>query len=157
MIDAASPRCALFWLPPHERRPTLWSCACFFCLLCSYTILRPLREEMGIQGGVHNLPWVFTGTLAAMLCAVPSYGWLAAQLPRSLMLPAVYVFFIVNLMLFYFLLRAGIGAEWVARAFFIWVSVFNLFVVSVFWSLWFGFVAAGGSAGALAGPNLTAG
>lgn len=152
-----------------ELAALFWSFAYFFCLLCSYYILRPLRDEMGIQGGVQNLPWVFTGTFVAMLCAVPAFGWLAARWPRRVMLPAVYCFFIANLLVFFVLFSSGIATAAVARAFFIWVSVFNLFAVSVFWSFMvdlfseqqakrlFGFIAAGGSAGALVGPALTAG
>ncbi len=159
---------ALFAIERGERVALAWAAGYFFCLLCSYYVLRPLRDEMGIQGGVRNLPWLFTGTLAAMLCAVPLFGALAARLPRRRLLPAVYGFFIANLAVFFALFASGSGAEWSARAFFIWVSVFNLFVVSVFWSFMvdvfsaqqgkrlFGLIAGGGSAGALAGPALTA-
>lgn len=152
---------------PDERRALTWSFLYFFSLLCSYYILRPVRDEMGIQGGGDNLHWVFTGTFLVMLAAVPLYGWAVARLPRRRLLPAVYLFFIVNLLVFYGLMRAGIAPAATARAFFIWVSVFNLFVVSVFWSFMadifsnaqarklFGFIAAGGSAGAVTGPALT--
>ncbi len=151
-----------------ERSPVAWSFAYFFCLLCGYYILRPLRDEMGIQGGVGALPWVFTATLGAMLAAVPLYGWLASRLPRRRLLPAVYLFFVANLLVYFALFRAGVSPQWVARVFFVWVSVYNLFVVSVFWSFMvdlyrrdqakrlFGLIAAGGSAGALLGPALTA-
>ncbi|HSD61711.1 MAG TPA: MFS transporter [Burkholderiales bacterium] len=153
---------------PEERAALAWSFGYFFCLLCGYYILRPLRDEMGIQGGVQALPWVFTATLLAMLAAVPLFGWASARLPRKRLLPAVYGFFLLNLLAFFGAFRAGAEAEWTARAFFVWVSVYNLFVVSVFWSFMvdlfdreqaprlFGFIAAGGSAGALAGPALTA-
>lgn len=155
-------------MPPGERAPLAWSFAYFFCLLCGYYILRPLRDEMGIQGGVQALPWVFTATLLAMLAAVPLFGWASARLPRRRLLPAVYGFFLLNLLTFFAAFRAGADTEWTARAFFVWVSVYNLFVVSVFWSFMvdlfereqakrlFGFIAAGGSAGALVGPALTA-
>jgi AAA family ATP:ADP antiporter len=145
----------------------LWAFAYFFVLLCSYYILRPLRDEMGIAGGVENLQWLFTGTFLAMLGTVPLFGWLTSRFPRRTFLPVVYVFFIVNLLLFYGLFQSGIAYQWTARAFFIWVSVFNLFVVSVFWSFMtdiftdrqarrlFGFIAAGGTAGAVCGPALT--
>ncbi len=151
-----------------ETRALLWSFAYFFCLLCSYYILRPVRDEMGIQGGVRNLQWVFTGTFVAMLVAVPIFGAVAARFPRQKLLPIVYYFFISNLLIFYVLLESSMAPTYVARAFFIWVSVFNLFVVSVFWSLMadmftneqarrlFGFIAAGGSAGAIVGPSVTA-
>ena len=67
----------------------------FFLLLASYYILHPLRDEMGIAGGIDKLPWVFTGTFVAMLVAVPLFGWITARLPL------VYVFFIFNLLLFF--------------------------------------------------------
>lgn len=153
---------------PGEAAALLWSFAYFFCLLCSYYILRPLRDEMGILGGVNKLQWVFTGTFLAMLIAVPIFGALAARLPRRRLLPSVYYFFVLNLLIFFVLFKSDVATASVARAFFIWVSVFNLFVVSVFWSFMadlfnneqarrlFGFVAAGGSAGAIVGPFLTA-
>jgi len=151
-----------------ELRAALWSFAYFFCLLCSYYILRPVREEMGIAGGVERLPWVFTATFVAMVAAVPAFGALAARYPRRTLLPVVYGFFIANILGLFALLRSGLVPGWAPGAFFVWLSVFNLFVVSVFWSfmadLWsdeqarrlFGFIAAGGSAGALVGPSLTA-
>lgn len=151
-----------------EIRALLLSFAYFFCLLCGYYIIRPLREEMGIAGGVENLPWLFTGTFVAMLVAVPLFGATVARFAKRRIVPLVYRFFIANILIFFVLLRFDIGAEHVARAFFIWTSVYNLFVVSVFWSFMadvfrndqarrlFGFIAAGGSAGALLGPALTA-
>jgi AAA family ATP:ADP antiporter len=149
---------------PEEIRALLWSFAYYFCLLAGYFLLRPLRDEMGIAGNPSKLPWMFTATFIAMLLAVPAYSWLVARVPRRRLVPLVYRFFILNLLIFFALWRAGIAQVWVARVFFVWVSVYNLFVVSVFWSVmadtWrspqgkrlFGFVAAGGSAGAMAGP-----
>lgn len=158
----------LLRVEPQELKPLLLSFGYYFCLLCGYYILRPVRDEMGIQGGVGNLQWVFTATFAVMLLAVPLFGWAVARYPRRQLVPRVYYFFIANLALFFLLFKGGIGTAWVARAFFVWVSVFNLFVVSVFWSFMadifsnrqarrlFGIIAAGGSAGAIAGPGLTA-
>ncbi len=152
-------------IEPGELRPALWAFAYYFSLLCSYYVLRPVREAMGIAAGVEELHWLFTATLVAMLAAVPLYGWVTSRFPRRRFLPFVYLFFIANLLTFYPLLRDG-GHVHVARAFFVWTSVFNLFVVSVFWSFMadlftnaqalrlFGFVAAGGTAGALLGPVL---
>ncbi len=154
---------------PEERGAVLWSAAYFFSLLSSFYVLRPVREEMGIRGGVENLPWNFAGTFAAMLVAVPVFSWLVARVPRARAIPLVYRFFLANLLAFWLAMRAGIAPERVSRAFFVWVSVYNLFVVSVFWSymadLWtseqgkrlFGFIAAGGSLGAIAGPLLAGG
>jgi len=153
---------------PAELKALSWSFVYFFMLLCSYYILRPLRDEMGIAGGVKNLQWLFTGTFLAMLAVVPLFGWIASHYPRRRFLPYVYYFFIANILLFFVLFKSNITHAHVARAFFIWVSVFNLFVISVFWSFMadifrssqakrlFGFIAAGGTAGALTGPALTA-
>jgi AAA family ATP:ADP antiporter len=152
---------------PGEGRALVWSFSYFFALLCSYYIVRPLRDEMGVAGGVENLQWLFTGTFVVMLAAVPVFGWLTSRYRRSQFLPAIYLFFILNLFGFYLLFQSDIAHVYVARAFFIWVSVFNLFVISVFWSFMtdlyndaqakrlFGFIAAGGTAGGITGPALT--
>jgi AAA family ATP:ADP antiporter len=152
---------------PEEARALLWSFAYFFCLLAGYYVLRPLRDEMGIAGGVKNLPWMFTATFVVMLAAVPVFGAVVAKLPRRRFIPLVYHFFVANIAIVWLLLALGVAREDVARVFFVWISVFNLFAVSVFWSFMadvfsseqgkrlFGFIAAGGSAGALLGPLLT--
>ena len=152
---------------PGELRALFWSFAYFFCLLAGYYVLRPLRDEMGIAGGVRNLQWLFTATFAAMLAAVPLFGALVARLPRRRFIPLVYHFFVANIAIFWLLLALDAGKVHVARVFFVWISVFSLFAVSVFWSFMadlftaeqgkrlFGFIAAGGSAGALAGPAIT--
>ena len=154
---------------PEEVRALLWSFAYFFCLLAAYYILRPLRDEMGVAGGVRNLQWLFTATFVTMLAAVPCYGALVARLPRRRFIPVVYHFFVANLAIFWLLLTLGVEKQLVARVFFVWISVFVLFAVSVFWSFMadiyasaqakrlYGFIAAGGSAGALAGPAITIG
>ncbi len=151
-----------------EVRALLLAFAYFFCLLTAYYLLRPVRDEMGIAGGVRQLQWLFTGTFAVMLLAVPLFGMLVAKFPRRRFLPAVYWFFIANLLIFYGLFGEPGIRVYVGRAFFIWVSVFNLFVISVFWSFMadlfsneqgkrlFGFIAAGGSLGAITGPTIAA-
>ncbi len=153
---------------PGEMRALVWAFIYFFALLCSYYIIRPMRDEMGIAGGVDQLQWMFTGTFLVMLAAVPLFGWLAKKYPTSRFLPYVYYFFIADLILFFALFKSDLTHAYVARAFFIWASVFNLFIVSVFWSFMadvfsneqarrlFGVIAAGGSAGALTGPAITA-
>ena len=155
-------------IEPNEIGAVVWSFLYFFSLLCGYYILRPMRDEMGIAGGVENLDWMFTGTFLATLSLVPVFGWAASRFERRRLLPYVYYFFISNILLFYVLFESSLTHAWVARAFFIWVSVFNMFVVSVFWSFMtdifsnlqakrlFGFIAAGGTIGALVGPALTA-
>jgi len=146
----------------------LLSFSYFFCLLCGYSILRPVRDEMGIQAGVDQLQWLFTGTFLSMLAIVPLFGWLSSRFPRRQFMPAAYLFFAANLLVFFVLFKAEVSPQNTARAFFIWLSVFNLFVVSVFWSFMadlfsnaqarrlYGFIAAGGSTGAIAGPIITA-
>ena len=154
---------------PAERAAALWSFAYFFTLLAGYYVLRPLRDQMGIAGGVKALPWLFTATFVALLVAQPLYGALVARLPRTRFIPIVYHFFALNLAVFWLLLTLGIATTLVARVFFVWVSVFNLFAVAVFWSFMadlftseqgkrlFGFIGAGGTAGALLGPAITIG
>ena len=158
-----------FGAKPEEVVPLAWAFAYFFCLLCGYSILRPVRDEMAIEGGIKNLPWMMTGTFLTMLAATPLFGWLSARCSRYRLLLTVYAFFIANLLVFFVLMTSHVYPEWVARGFFVWLSVFNLFVVSVFWSFMddlftpeqgarlFGVIAAGGSSGALLGPLLTAG
>ena len=153
---------------PGEMRALVWSFIYFFALLCSYYIIRPMRDEMGIAGGVDQLQWLFTGTFLVMLASVPLFGWVAKKFPVRRFLPFVYYFFIADLILFFVLFKSDLTHAYVARAFFIWASVFNLFIVSVFWSFMadifsneqakrlFGVIAAGGTAGALAGPAITA-
>src|SRR6201988_1543548 len=153
----------------RERSAALWSFAYFFALLAGYYVLRPLRDQMGIAGGVRNLPWLFTATFLALLLAQPLYGALVARLPRARFIPIVYHFFVANLVLFWVLLTFDIETVFVARIFFVWVSVFNLFAVAVFWSFMadvfdseqgkrlFGFIGAGGTAGSLLGPVITIG
>ncbi|HML08602.1 MAG TPA: MFS transporter [Xanthobacteraceae bacterium] len=154
---------------PQERAATLWSFAYFFTLLAGYYVLRPLRDQMGIAGGVRNLPWMFTATFVTLVVAQPVYGALVARLPRARFIPIVYHFFVANLALFWVLLTLDVAAVIIARVFFVWVSVFNLFAVAVFWSFMadlftaeqgkrlFGFIGAGGTAGALLGPSITIG
>lgn len=146
----------------------LFAFAYFFCLLCGYYLLRPLRDAMGLVGGVGNLQWLFTATFVSMLALVPVFGAIATRWPPHRFIPYVYRFFAVNVLIFGALFASGIAEVAVSRVFFVWISVFNLFVISIFWSVLadhfrneqgrrlFGFIAAGGTAGALIGPALAA-
>jgi len=128
-------RLALLTGVAHDERVALaWSFLYFFSLLCAYGLLRPLREEMGVRHGVSNLQWLFSGTFVCMLLAQPLYGALVSRFERRVFLPVVYGFFIACLVAFYAVFRLNRGMAVAVPAFFIWVSVFNLFVVSVFWS-----------------------
>ncbi len=151
----------------HELPALAWSFLYFFLLLAAYYVLRPVRDEMAVQAGPERLAQLFTLTFAAMLALVPAYGWLCARLPRARLLPVIYGFFALNLVAFWFAYRGG-STPALAMGFFVWTSVFNLFVVSVFWSFMadlfdeaqaarlYGAIAAGGSCGAISGPALTA-
>lgn len=145
--------------------------AIFFCVLSGYYVLRPVREEIGTAIGQDGLQWLFIAVFVTMLALVPVFGWIVQKVARRLILPLIYAIFIVNLIAFWAVFtasgdRPGTVA---ASAFFVWASVYNLFIVSLFWSLMselysspqakrlYGFVAAGGSVGALAGPALARG
>lgn len=154
-------------IKPSEIKGLVWAFTYFFCLLASYYIIRPLRDEMGISGGVENLPWLFTGTFLVMLIAVPFFGWVASNYPRERFIPYVYGFFISIIITFYLLFSSGFNHTRIAQAFYIWASVYNLFIISVFWSFMadifshsqakrlYGYIAAGGTIGAITGPALT--
>jgi AAA family ATP:ADP antiporter len=142
----------------------LWSFAYFFCLLAAYYMIRPVRDEMAVQYGPERLQHLFTATFVTMIALIPLFGWLASRLPVNRLLPVVYVTFAAILAVFFAVLAGGAERVAVAPFFFVFVSVFNLFVVSVFWSFMadlysteasrrlFGFISAGGSLGAIAGP-----
>lgn len=91
-----------------ERSVALWAFAYFFALLAGYYLLRPLRDQMGIAGGVKNLPWLFTATFLSLLVAQPLYGAMVARLPRVRFIPIVYHFFVANLALFWALLTLDV-------------------------------------------------
>lgn len=153
---------------PGELVPALAGFLLFFCLFGGYFMLRPIRESMGIQAGVQNLQWLFTATFVVMLLAVPVFAWLNSKVQRIHFIDWVYGFFGLNLLLFAVAFNVLADDVWLARTFYVWISVYNLFVVSVAWSLMadvfdgpqakrlFAFIAAGASVGGLAGPALSA-
>jgi len=158
-------------IEPGEFAAVAWSCTYFACIMSSYFMLRPVRETMAIAGGVQNIPWLFTGTFTVMILCTPVFGWITSRFPRGTFLPWIYYFFIANILFFYaaftYVQNNDLDMVWIGRAFFIWLSVFNLFVVSVFWSFMadiysrtqsrrlFGVISAGGSIGAIVGPAVT--
>jgi AAA family ATP:ADP antiporter len=153
----------------REAPALLWSTAYFFFLLFGFYLLRPVREAIGIARGADKLPWLMTGTLLAMVLVNPAFAALVSKLPRRRFIPLAYRFFALNMLAFFlaFTLLPGHGSPALGYVFYIWLSVFNLFVVSVFWSLmsdvWteaqgkrlFGFIATGGTLGAIGGAALT--
>jgi AAA family ATP:ADP antiporter len=154
-----------------EEVPVLgWCWLYIFSVLSSYYIMRPIRDQAGVAGGVNNLQWLFAGTLVGMLVLNFPFAYLVKKLPRSRFIPIIYRFFAANIVLFAVLLYWSDSGQtiWVGRIFFIWVSVFNLFVVSVFWQMnvdlfspdqgkrLFAVIAAGATIGAIVGSSLTA-
>ena len=188
MTDAptATGRIARFRSALADSPPLLWSFLYFFSLLCGYYVLRPVREAMGASADVaavfppamveffaaRGLPLkeltlqvLFTCTFLIMLALQPVYGALVSRYPRRVFLPVVYGFFIVTLLLFHAAFDSGMPGR--GMAFFLWITVFNLFAVAVFWSFmadvydnvearrYYGYIGAAGTLGAIAGPMLT--
>ena len=155
---------------PAEVPALAWAWLYIFAVLSSYYIMRPIREQMAVAGGVNNIQWLFTATLAGLLLLNVPFAYLVKTLPRTRFIPITYRFFALNILLFAALLHFSDAAHsvWIGRAFFVWISIFNLFVVSVFWSLivdiftveqgkrLFGFIAAAATIGAICGSSLTA-
>ena len=157
---------ALFNLERDEAPAVIAGALMFFLLFTGYFMLRPVRETMGIAGGVENLQWLFTATFVGTLIALPLFGWIASTVRRRRILPWTYAFFALNLVAF----AAGFVRDpenvWTARTFYVWLSVFNLLAISLAWSVLadllptsqakrlFAMIAAGASAGGLTGPIL---
>jgi AAA family ATP:ADP antiporter len=152
---------------PHELRALTIAFTLNFVLLASYYILRPLRDTMATVFGVAQLQYLFLATFAVTLVCSPLYAALAARVKLTRFLPGVFWFWLANIALFYVLFEAAPASRAVAAAYFIWFSVVNLFIISVFWSLMvdlfssqqatrlFGMIAASGNIGAIAGPLMT--
>lgn len=159
-------------LEPAEAQVVLWCWLYIFAVMSSYYIMRPIRDQVGVAGGVKNLnlQWLFTATLIGMLALNLPFAYLVKTLPRSRFIPLTYRFFAVNILLFVAALHIANPEQtvWVGRVFFVWVSIYNLFVVSIFWQMnadlfrpeqakrLFGFIAAGATIGAVVGSGTTA-
>ncbi|MGH8231552.1 MAG: NTP/NDP exchange transporter, partial [Steroidobacteraceae bacterium] len=154
-------------IAPHERTAVTLAFACNFALLGSYYVLRPIRDTVATVVGVNQLQTLFTATFVGSLLVSPVYAWLASRLRLSRLLPGVFWFWLANVLLFQVLFQLAPASLWVAAAYYIWFSIANLFMISVFWSLMvdlftaaqatrlFSLIAAGGSIGAIVGPLLT--
>lgn len=143
----------------------IYSAAWFATLLGGYYMIRPVREAMGVQGGIRELKSLFAIVFGTMLIAVPCYAQLVSRLRRRVLVPIVYRFLISNLILFAVGLYVldGTARTWVARILFVWVSVYSLFAMSLFWSVMadtfrpeqgkrlFGVIAGAGTTGGLLG------
>ncbi len=158
-----------FAIEDHELGPALLSALLFFLILCGYYILRPLREEMGLAGGVRNLPKLYLINLGVMFALAPVFGAVATRYARRVFVPAVYLFFMTNMLIFFVAMRtvSPDGEILLGRVFYVWVSVYNMWAVSLFWAFMadgfglqaskrlFGLVAIGGSLGATLGSRIT--
>ena len=140
----------------------------FFFVLASWYALRPVRNELAVQGGIYNLPWLLMGVMLAMLIINPIYSWLVSRINQNRLILYIYSFFIINLILFLILwtFAGDEGRIWTGRAFYIWANVYSFFVVSIFWvtminffshtdsKKFFGIISAGGSLGAFFGSTV---
>jgi ATP:ADP antiporter, AAA family len=167
MLPAMAPDRRWLALERGEAAPVALAFVAFFCLLAATYVLRPMRDALGIDAGVHTFHWLFTGTFAATLILYPLLGVLATRTTRTRFALSIYAVVTVSLLGFRLAMSTEVDHAVLARAFFIWVSVFNVVLVSVFWGVMadafdrgqagrlFGAIAAGGTAGALAGPLLS--
>ncbi|MGB8691899.1 MAG: Npt1/Npt2 family nucleotide transporter [Steroidobacteraceae bacterium] len=152
-----------------ELRAVILSMLYFFFLFGSYSIVKPVRDAMGTVYGMSHIQELFTGTFLLSLVLAPVYSGLAARIRLSTFLPWVYGFVAASILLFYALFHSVTQADqvrWIAAAFYVWVSTFNILIISVFWTFMadiysrtqakrlFGFVAAGGTLGGIAGPAI---
>ncbi len=154
-------------IEPTEMRAVVLSMVFFFLLFGSYSIVKPVRDAMGTVYGMANIQELFTGTFIASFLFAPLYSWLASRIKLSTFLPCVYGFVALSILIFYVLFESADGKDRSeAAAFYIWVSTFNILIISVFWTFMadifsrtqakrlFGFVAAGGTLGGIAGPLI---
>ena len=155
-------------LSGYERYVLWHGASWFFLVLFSYYILRPIREQISATYGIKNLSWLFTATFVAMLVAIPLYSLLVGKIHRRKLVPSIYAFFIGCLGLFWAAMRylPADSQIWVARALFIWISVYGLFIVSFFWSVMgdmltteqgrrvFGVMFSGGTIGGMVGSQV---
>jgi ATP:ADP antiporter, AAA family len=150
----------------HEVAPVLAAGAFFFCVLTALMVLRPAREALGMQRGIEAVRWLFIGTALVTLLVNPAFGWLVSRFRRLHFMAATYAFFALSLALFYLLLVLAPEAVGVTsgQVFYVWFSVFNLFITMLFWALmadrfsleqskrFFPLIAVGGTCGAIFGP-----
>jgi ATP:ADP antiporter, AAA family len=153
-------------LQPGEAGAVLAGFLLLFFLFTGYAVLRPVRETIGVTSGVENLPWLFTGTFITTVVVMPVFGWVASRVPRRRIVFSVLVLVALTLVGFGVSFAALPDDISIGRGFYIWLSVFNLIVISAAWSALvdvfsvgqakrlFGLIAAGASLGGLVGPLL---
>jgi ATP:ADP antiporter, AAA family len=158
----------LFNVRRHEVVPVLAAAAYFFCVLTALMVLRPAREALGMQRGIEAVRWLFIGTAVITLLANPVFGMLVSRFRRLQFITTTYLFFAASLLAFYLLLVFAPKAIGITsgQVFYVWFSVFNLFITMLFWALmadrfsleqskrFFPVIAVGGTCGAIFGPYL---
>ncbi len=158
----------LFNLRRGELAPVLVAGLFFFCILTALMLLRPARDALGMERGIESVRWLFIGTAVVTLLVNPVFGWLVSRFKRLHFISATYGFFALSLVGFWALLVFAPGAVGArsGQVFYVWFSVFNLFVTMVFWALLadrfsseqgkrlFALIAVGGTLGAIFGPWL---
>jgi AAA family ATP:ADP antiporter len=152
---------------PQERRAVTLAFLCSFVLMCSYYILRPVRDTVATEFAAGQLQNLFTATFIGSIIASAAYAAIASRVRLSRLLPGVFWFWMADVLLFVALFRTEPDSRWLGAAYFVWFSVANLFLISVFWSLMadvfspaqatrsFAIIASGGALGSIAGPVLT--
>jgi AAA family ATP:ADP antiporter len=167
MPDGSAPNAAVARAAPRRGAPTALAFACFFALLAATNVLRPIREALGIEGGVYMLPVLWTCAFVATLTLYPALGALASRTTRTRFAAAVFATIAASLVVFRLLLAGDMPELHLARAYYVWVTVFNVLLASVFWGVMadvfsneqgrrlFGAIAAGGTAGAVCGTAAT--
>ena len=154
-----------------QRTPQLgiavWGAITFGALLAAYSAFRPVRDALVLDGDPDQIPWLFSATFVAVSVVSPIWSWIVGKGDRRRLIPLAFHAFALCALGFYALVAANVAPVTVGRVFYVWSSVFNLFVVSVFWSLLadllgpdlarnlYGPIAAGGTIGTVAGPALT--
>lgn len=159
----------LFSLKEGEFKILALSCGFIFMLFSSYAILRPMRDALGLEGGQEELKWLFLATFISCILASLLLMWLSGRIKRRFYTDCVFIFFALNLLIFYALMQVFAPHTpefiWLSRVFYVWISVFNLFAFSSAWSLLadvfskeastrlFGIISAGASLGSIAGAS----
>lgn len=168
-VFMSNPFAKLFNINRDEIIPVILAVFFFFCVLTALMVLRPAREALGIQGGIETVRWLFIGTAVITLLVNPVFGLLVSRLRRLTFITTTYAFFGFSLVAFYLVMTLApnvIGIT-TGQVFYVWFSVFNLFITMVFWAVmadrftldqgkrFFGVIAVGGTCGAIFGPWLT--
>ncbi|HKZ74089.1 MAG TPA: Npt1/Npt2 family nucleotide transporter, partial [Steroidobacteraceae bacterium] len=154
-------------IEPRETAAVVAAFSLFFFVFCGYFAVRPVRETLGTILGEERVADLYFWTWMGALTLIPTYGYLVGRVRRSVLLPSLYGFVALALACVGVLLYSNGESIGVAQFFYVFISVLNLFIVSVFWSFLlelfdsaqskrlFGVIAAGGTAGALVGPLVT--